>query len=53
VPVPAYKHFANALGKLMPRKRMEAWRRGRRKTWTSYTMPAMAPTNVVPIGQRA
>lgn len=47
VPVSAYKHFAKALGQLMPRRRMEGWRRGKRKTWTSYCMPAEVPINVI------
>jgi hypothetical protein len=45
---PPFKDFAKALGQLMPRKRVERWRRGRRQTHTVYAMPE----NVVPLGRR-
>jgi hypothetical protein len=46
---PPFKDFAKALGQLMPKKRVETWRRGRRQTHTVYSMPG----NVVPISRRA
>jgi len=37
---PAYKDFAKKLAQLMPRKRRETWREGRRvDTGTWYTIP--------------
>jgi hypothetical protein len=45
LPPPPFKDFAKALGRLMLRKRVETWRRGRRLTHTVYSMPG----NVVPM----
>ena len=36
---PPFKDFAKALGQLMPRRRVETWRRGKRQTHTVYSMP--------------
>lgn len=50
-PVP-YKDFARELAKVMPRKRLERWRGGKRLDTHRYYEVRDPATNVVPLTER-